>query len=144
LPNWCSNRVTVTGSPEGVAAVVAAVRGTDDDGNECPLDFRRIVPPPPEATDDVSWRYDHWGTKWLPVHPEIKKNDKGKFIVTFESAWSPPKEFIVALSERFPDVTVELSYDLPEEGHGRSLTYEAGVLVGEDYWENEDSDAVEL
>jgi hypothetical protein len=39
LPNWCSNQVTVTGSPEGVAVVVAAVRGTDEDGNHITKNF---------------------------------------------------------------------------------------------------------
>lgn len=140
MPNWCSNQLTVTGATDDVAEVVTAVRGRDDDGNECPLDFRRILPPPLEATDNVSWRYDHWGTKWLPVHPHVDKNDKGEFIVIFDSAWSPPEKFIVALSEHFPDVTVELRYDLPDDGYGASLAYKAGALVREDHWEDQEED----
>lgn len=108
----------------------------------CPLDFRRILPPPTDVGNgEVTWCYEHWGTKWLPQYPEVENaGDAGEFAVSFQSANTPPQEFVRALSERFPDVRVELYYDQPDFGYGAELAYTARALVAEDYWEDEEDE----
>ena len=142
MPNWCFNRVTVRGDNERVAKVVAAVRGRYGDGEECPLDFRRILPPPPDVgSGEVTWCYEHWGTKWLPQYPHVENaGADGEFVVSFQSANTPPQDFVRVLSERFPDVRVELYYDQPDFGYGAELAYMDGALVAEDYWEDEEDE----
>ena len=118
MPNWCDNRVKITGH-SGVFACLAAIAGETSEDGVHHIDFTKIVPPPEYCTD--SWCMEHWGTKWNatdsqvctdhsdPEHKYLQITDQ-EAQFWFQTAWSPPVPVIVALGKLFPDLTFELGY----------------------------------
>jgi len=60
------------------------------------------------------WQIANWGTKWDARVEDYQDDDSEEVYVYFETAWSPPVEFLKWFSEQHPDVTFENEYD--EEG----------------------------
>lgn len=63
------------------------------------------------------WCVRNWGTKWPAgeghnVEIKIPKSGNGKAVVkmTFDTAWSPPKPIITALSQMFPLLVFGIKY----------------------------------
>jgi hypothetical protein len=57
VPNWCQNRLTVTGDPERIASFREAVRTIDADGNVLPLSLEKVAPTPTGYLDGTErWR----------------------------------------------------------------------------------------
>ena len=64
-------------------------------------------------TDWYSWSIANWGTKWDACEPHICSNDINFFCVSFETAWSPPIDWIDNIMKDFPDLCFELEYEEP-------------------------------
>ena len=73
-----------------------------------------------------SWSCKYWGTKWNACH--IEQRDDG---LAFQTAWSMPVPWIVALSKEFPDDAIriqwadeDLGYNLGDEiyKHGKRVS----------------------
>lgn len=148
MPNWCHNKLTVTGRPEAVARFVEAVKS-----DEQPLDFERVCPTPLELVDERGsggdswhgWRLDHWGTKWNACfdgpliavgaadaevpHKRTPIIDPGKAFYAFETAWSPPLPIIAVLAGRHQDVEIELVFAEAGEDFAGCVAYKSGKLV---------------
>jgi hypothetical protein len=60
------------------------------------------------------WQIANWGTKWDARVEDFQIDDPKEVYVYFETAWSPPVEFLKWFSELHPDVIFENEYD--EEG----------------------------
>jgi len=81
------------------------------------------------------WQVGNWGTKWdACVSSETK--DEDAFHVWFDTAWSPPIEWLKSVHVMFPKLKFELRYE--EEGMGFCGMIEAKSC--EDCWEREDFD----
>lgn len=85
------------------------------------VDFERIIPQPKNVeqgdcsgTHDEgvicwrNWRIDVWGTKWNAYETEMRSSDDT--VVRFDTAWAHPEPVIVALSQMFPDVEIDVKY----------------------------------
>jgi hypothetical protein len=134
VPNWCHNKLTVTGPPEAVDAFVGKVAGIDaDTGDLTVLTFTAHVPEP-ALEESSEWRSEHWGTaadaephapgwrvgtagavahrpssaSWMPV--------EGGTQIVFRTTWSPPVPWLAAVAVAEPELTFELLY--AEVGHG--------------------------
>lgn len=46
MPNWCSNRLTISGPPQDLADFMARVQARDEDGDLIPLSFETVFPIP--------------------------------------------------------------------------------------------------
>ena len=113
MPNWCENKVTVTGEPDQVKhfyhANHAYVSGKRHDGEkwgECrEFSFRGILPTPKAYERNgkwYDWNINNWGTKWDAFEPSSKHSKDFKFLgYSFKTAWSPPAEWIVKASKKF-------------------------------------------
>lgn len=84
MPNWCHNKLAVSGEREAVEAFIRKVQVPLDDATDdkpaTALTFRAHVPQPADVESYTSpsgsvmsrlggggwyaWRVDHWGTKW--------------------------------------------------------------------------------
>jgi len=110
MPNWCQNILTVSGPVEAVNGFVEAVK-TDDS----PLSLSTLYPLPDAvekgeiiqgnngiriatmSNAEYNWHVKHWGTKWdvcdVTSHESIGDGTK-TVTYRFESAWSPPVEWL--------------------------------------------------
>lgn len=126
MPNYCANRLTVTGKFEerqkfvdGVRELVSQEDKSDNEESSL-LDFSRIIADPKEADKQFGipecdplgchWHNNYWGTKWNALEVSLK-HDKEETVYTFLTAWSPPNEyFMKALAISFPNVELDLRY----------------------------------
>jgi hypothetical protein len=87
MPNWCSNRATISGP----APVIQEI--TDILNEENPELLAWMVPEPKYEGDQdwYNWRVNNWGTKWdiSDVYFEHQaEEDQIQF--SFSTAWAPP------------------------------------------------------
>jgi len=134
MPNWCLNRVDVTGDPALIRKFQKAVAGTRKNENK-QFSFNRIIPMPVAykkmastalkkkygAEDWYSWCVQNWGTKWDVtddddddvLEDEEHEQTYGRLRYSFNTAWGPPKPICVKLRHMFPDLTIVWFYDEP-------------------------------
>lgn len=114
MPNWCQNWLTIVGPEEDLKKFETLLN------NEGEFDFRKLVPVPEEETDSMDWYMRHlkyWGTKWgegeayfNKIAP-IKNTPLKVLSLGMETAWSPPINFIILASDRFPNLLFDMTYD---------------------------------
>lgn len=109
MPNWCQNRLTLTG-PRAVLEEIAATG----------LSLMKLVPPP-NGQWDYGWCCDNWGTKWDPEidvgNVDIDGDDtEATLDVGFDSAWAPPVEAWVTVWRRYAPRGLSVRLEYLEEG----------------------------
>ena len=119
MPNWTTNRLTVTGPVADVAAFVNdhEVAYQNDEGEECftPLSFAASVPEPhdprQEGYDWYEWRNAHWGTKWdLKGKNVLRRRARDGALVEyqFDTAWDAPEQWVVSTRALYPALKLVL------------------------------------
>lgn len=97
------------------------------------------------------WNVRNWGTKWdVAVHqdeeyPETELTDEGEGFISyrFNTAWSPPTEAIVKLSEQYPNLVFTLSFE-EETGWGGEVVIENGEPTETESYDNKCRDCDSL
>lgn len=135
MPNWCSNKLTISGNTVSLDKLKEYVLG-ELMGNPVPFDFEKVIPIPAEIV--AKKRENHfciekWGTKWnLDDETDFEDHDGGKegtIVYIFQTAWSPPNNVLQALAEVFPELEMSLIYGEP----GNGVCGELKSLEKEDY-----------
>jgi hypothetical protein len=133
MPNWCSNRVHISGSAEDVASFMALIRG--ESGDENTFSFQAILPCPSELhnynapqtdkdlaerfvkeygyTDWYDWQVSNWGTKWETSDCYLDYADEESASWYFSTAWNPPQGIYDELSRLFPGLSISWFFDEP-------------------------------
>jgi hypothetical protein len=95
--------------------------------NEGEVDFNNIIPMPKDQEDNwYAWSCENWGTKWNAYDTYRIDDDQ----ITFNTAWSAPIPFFEALSEKFPEYLIEVTYADEDMGHNcGTLTLEQGEVI---------------
>jgi hypothetical protein len=83
------------------------------------------------SRDWYSWAVDNWGTKWNSSYacwmsPARAAQRDAAQVAFFDTAWAPPVPVILALSSRFPNLTLRLSFFEPDLCFEGFLTAVAG------------------
>ena len=139
MPNWCENTLWISGDASKVKEFVEKAKGEDTDlslNNFVPTPEELLTGPAPNLkrddetdeehkarmqtlkdrygyTDWFDWRIAHWGTKW-DVQAEVNYEEGDcSAVFTFDSAWSPPIEWLEAVSRLYPELHFSLKYDEP-------------------------------
>lgn len=134
MPNWCENSVSVTGNSDSVKKFIETVSSTDEEGNNIPLSFSTIVPEPHNPKDNPdydwwNWRIDNWGTKWdLDQYTNVDFGNDWVYYF-FDTAWSPPIEFLNAAAKNFPDLTFEILFGEAGMWFSGNFIWQDGILV---------------
>ena len=105
MPNWCSNKIEVSGKDlqvfrESLRTVVSLeVFG-----------FSQLYPEPnyddeKQDEDEImptwwNWRNDNWGTKWEPRDCVVEVMDKS-ITINFSTAWSPPFQWAEYVTKNY-------------------------------------------
>jgi|APSaa5957512622_1039677.scaffolds.fasta_scaffold59033_2 hypothetical protein len=115
MPNWCENRLEITGPERELTLFLAKAKEKDK-----PLSFQKLHPMPTELAGTSSpgetpnwydWRVEHWGTKWdtgREVHADEGSATSQSF--SFDTAWSPPTALVKKVSGDFPGLLFRLEY----------------------------------
>ena len=83
------------------------------------LNFHGLVPVPQEILNagyeaaGYDWEKANWGCKWGAENPTLLDEWAGCVIYEFDTAWSPPMEFLQAVAKQLPALTCILEYEEP-------------------------------
>lgn len=137
MPNWCKNNLRIKGNGEKVLELLEMMK--DEDGE---MTFDKLVPEPIELKDTTSptpddvpqeerdrlkklygadnwydWRCQNWGVKWNASESGFYKRGDD-WIVSFQTPWGPPIEFLKRMSRQFSKITFILQFaDETESGY---------------------------
>ena len=137
MPNWCFNKVTVTGDKKKMDVFKNKAFVNDE------FKFQNLIPMPKELLDTTSgfygegtpkqkelekqqahnlkkygykdwydWACAKWGTKW-DVDASVEYDDVDCIEIHFDSAWGPPEGVYKYIVNEFPDLSVSWFYDEP-------------------------------
>jgi len=120
---------------------------------EVHVDFGRIIPEPEDMFHGgcdghhphpkegggfysacwYNWNVEHWGTKWNGYDTEVSATEGDRAVLQFDTAWSHPLPVIVALSQKFPDETLEVMFADEDLGYNLgAYTMRNGEVLSED------------
>lgn len=148
MPNWCKNNLKIIDNGEKVLEMLEFIK--NDKGE---MTFKKLLPLPDELKDTDSpvqdnvseeerqrlrnkygadnwydWQCANWGVKWDASESAFYK-DGDYWMVTFQTPWGPPIEFLKTLSKKFNKMQFELQF--ADEGFGQSPLGEAIFDNGE-------------
>lgn len=109
MPNWCDNRLIIRGSAENVKALVSLLDG------ETLFDFERLLPlPAPRfGHDSQKEAIEAWGVKWNASRVTRRGyGATGRVRYRFHTPYGPPDKLLSEIARRFPEVEMDLSYDV--------------------------------
>jgi hypothetical protein len=112
MPNHCHNKLTIT----GLQGVTKFINDHKCD-KSCNLDeevFSFEVVAPVNSPNLYDSHINSWGTKWDAYEVRVLTNDPDLYILTFDTAWSPPLNYMPKVSTKYTDLLFELEYE--EEG----------------------------
>jgi hypothetical protein len=149
MPNWCSNKLTITGNKENLAVFKDQVKGKRTD-----LCLNNLVPMPKELEGTTSpgddpnwyeWRLRNWGIKWN-IEAHLVDESENMLIYEFESPWCPPYGWIGKIAPMFPDLSFELYYKEPGMCFQGTIVAQKDLFIDqeEDYYEEMDEFDEEL
>lgn len=144
MPNWCGCSLKITGPKKALDAFKATLNTPNSHGEKVPFAFHQTVPFPANGFQgDLSdkdraecaakgipnwydWNTANWGTKWDASDPDVEINPKS-IKITFQTAWSPPLEWLEKASKAHPELTFEMGYS----EYGMNFYGEATAINGE-------------
>jgi len=129
--------------PENEAERIMEALDTDFK-NSPVLSFETILPTPEEDLSDdgwYDWRIENWGTKWDVDEPVLFEGDAAQntmgeialpdecLVYLFNTAWSPPIEWVQELSRKFRDAVFHLVYvDEMDNFSGVNIIYSGMIF----------------
>jgi hypothetical protein len=123
MPNWCSNKLTITGPWADVRAFKAKAVGhspwSKPEGDPDVFNFHSLVPVPDEVLQagyesaGYDWERANWGCKWGAMNPTILDEWPGCVMYEFDTAWSPPMEFLQTVAKQWGNLMLVLEYEEP-------------------------------
>lgn len=144
MPNYCTNELTIRGNVKGFLEANKGRRADysgEDDSSEQDFTFNALVPVPETVLqagyndEGYDWQINNWGTKWdvNEVQP-IMDIDDSHYALSFDTAWSPPLEWLQKASEAYPGVMLDLIYhEMGMMFCGRLAVLDGTVLKEEQY-----------
>ena len=121
MPNWCSNKLTITGLAADIQALKTKAFGhspweePEDEPNV--LNFHSFLPVPENilaagyGDAGFDWERQNWGCKWGAANSVIVEEWEGHVEYSFDTAWSPPIKFLETLAKQWPNLTFVLLYE---------------------------------
>lgn len=136
MTNWCSNTLRVLGPEQAVTRFRERAIGFYP-GKNSPLDaqpsvlsFHSLIPIPPERMESrlrLKWEMENWGCETGAYEARLAEDWDDGLIYEFDTAWSPPIEFLERVSTQWPDLIFVLEYEEPDEGYKGLAKAVAGV-----------------
>lgn len=140
MPNWCYNRLRVTGPARDVRRFQAQAVGfcpwDDPEPGEPPdvLNFHSLVPVPPDVLaarnqpTGHDWAREHWGCNLGAHRAAVTQQWEGGVLYEFDTAWSPSVRFVENVSRAWPTLVFVLDYEEIRAGYKGLARAQAGAL----------------
>ncbi len=141
MPNWCSNKIEITGTKEQIALLTKVLEDVPKSKPQECIVFESLIGREPDMSKDEyeqgGWYQSNigwFGTKWDVSYDDCNFNFEEECITMYpDTAWSPPIGFGARLHEMY-GVDVELYYEEPGcDFCGRTTIDKEGVMDEEDY-----------
>ena len=107
MPNICHNTLEISGSLQYVTTFMSVLKG----GENTPL-CNPLIPAPNNA--ERSWFEENWFGREAIVRSDWKATENNSYMIDFDSAWSPPYDFILKVSKTYSDITFKLTWSVYE------------------------------
>ena len=142
MPNWCYNHLEVSGDEIQLREFVekslvkdehSLIESRLEDDN---FSFEGTLPRG-DRKDWYDWSVENWGTKWDACESHIHHNDINYFSVSFDTAWSPPINWIDNIMQDFPDLCFTLEHEEPGMCFGGQLTAQYETIWEDAHWDVE-------
>lgn len=135
MPNWCLNKVNISGPVEELQKLKEELHTTWDKDKETWFDLSKIDPEPAGPMDKEDqgphgqtlcfqrhkWRITHWGVKWnvmLDAEPDVIKNPNdptsGYLCYIFSTPWNAPFEAYKTLRAKHRNLTYSVHATEPD------------------------------
>lgn len=137
MPNWCSNELKIRSkNTEMLKDFLSKFIVTNENGYEelcmdnlipCPKELlNKNVPEEQDAefemeckrlvdkygcADWYEWRLKHWGCKWDIGGCNVLNKTDNYFWAEFNTAWSPPIEFLENVRKDYPDLEFSMLFE---------------------------------
>lgn len=124
MPNWCENTLTVSCAHENKSILAKFKKRARNDGDNMDLSMDNFIPLPDHLRKNggwYQWCIDNWGTKWDVTDVKLISKTKTELVYKFDTAWSPPQEFIDKVVAMYPKLSFQLEF--VETGVGFCGTY---------------------
>ena len=163
MPNWCNNVLTLSGKDAETIYEILQKPDTKvlfesliETNKQKYCKNEKIDGITEVKIDDkfFNWYNHNWneyGVKWdVPIHDVYMSNWERELQLDFDTAWSPPIEFIQKLSVKYPELDINLKYSESGNDFGGNIDFVGGDIVYEDdlsyieFLYNYDSDAFQL
>lgn len=160
MPNWCKNNLRIYANGGKVLEVLELLK--DKNGE---MTFEKFMPTPEElnnmpaptpkdtpqderdrliekygAENWYDWRLKNWGVKWDASESGFWKKGED-WVISFETPWGPPIEFIQELSKVFKDMEFVLQY--ADESEISAPIGEAQIINGSVFYDGPEPDTEE-
>lgn len=145
MPNWCENSLLIRGPKPSVDQAIP---------DQSRIDFEDLVPvglaTGQSGGDAINRQSGIWGTKWnvqdnvdiedALLLPGEKEGEIQAIIARMDTAWGPPKEWLLEVIRAFPELEFAMTYGEP----GMAFKGEIRGWAGEVEVEAEESEEVDL
>lgn len=129
MTNFVTTWLTIhTGQQPTQTVINTLLINPKDDNPDATFTF--LLPTPPDLTEPEQqgrWREAAWGSRWdcQTNNAVVHDND---ILLTLETPWEAPIPFFVALSERFPHITIEADYEEDMQNFSGSFSIQNGQI----------------
>jgi len=138
MPNWCHNKLTIAGPEADVRSFKEKAAGRcpwmkPEETEEEALNFHSLIPVPDEVLKagyeaaGYDWERTNWGCKWGAENPMLLDEGGTCLIYEFDTAWSPPMEFLQSVSKQWSNLTLILEYEEPGVGFKGLAKFQAEI-----------------
>lgn len=152
MPNWCACTLTLTGSNDALQQFKSSMEKINEHGKYVPFSLNQTLPRPASHPDLIEWSVENWGTKWDVDNPEVITTPSS-IQIFFNTAWSPPIEWLQNVISKFPGLNATLAFCEIGAGYYGQTTIIEGNETCEQYKittndteniEDEDGDIIDI
>ena len=119
MPNYCNCSLTLSVDDEdpNIKDILLNFYNNNKKENLL-LSFSKEVPMPESESENwYQWCVENWGTKWEPLDVYVEENYENvlspNLSYFFDTAWSPPLDWLSKVSGKYPKITFFIEYSEP-------------------------------
>jgi hypothetical protein len=136
MPNWCENRLIIQGDKRELKSFLELVKGPEKQFAPCLTPSSLWPVEKNEVGEEEFWKLANW---------EVRKQvimDSGEYKteIIFDTAWAPPKPWILHISNIFPNLDFDLRFVERSMGFAGKYQVNDSVVLLEEHKESVDKE----